>query len=269
MNYERIYNEFIADRRDKEKTLIGYTEKHHILPRSLGGDNAKENLIKLTAQDHYFAHELLARIHGNGMWSALFLMSNSSTCSAKGAKINRINFEKTRIEYSKFQSKRNIGCGNPFYGKTHNKETVKKIIESRIQVIGEDHHEYNHEKVYWQNLETGERIFATQNVFRKIHGFNHKPVSSVFNGKKKSYMGWFCEKHNTKDSALDWGCKGIKHYRSDLNIYVFKHENGITFEGTRQDFYRSEHGVNEPNVRSLVTGRYKTSKGWTLIGIRK
>ena len=64
MNYQRIYDEFIADRRSKESSLTGYTEKRHILPRSLGGDNSKSNLIKLTAQDHYFAHELLAKIYG-------------------------------------------------------------------------------------------------------------------------------------------------------------------------------------------------------------
>lgn len=267
MDYQRIYNEFIADRRKKEKTLTGYTEKHHIIPRSHGGDNSKKNIIKLTAQDHYFAHELLARIHGGGMWSALFLMSSYGTKSAQGVKVSRKQYEIARINFIEHQRMIMTGEGNHFFGKTHDSETIKKIIKNRAQVTGKDHHEYNHEVVYWQHLETGERIYATQNEFRKITGLCHKPVSMVFHGKRKSHKGWFCEKQNTRESAIDWGCKGIKHYKSDLNIYTFQHKDGRTFKGTRQDFYKSEHDVPESGVRAVVKGVNKTVNGWKLVSI--
>lgn len=39
----------------------GYTEKHHILPRSLGGNNDPENLVILPARAHYVAHLILAK----------------------------------------------------------------------------------------------------------------------------------------------------------------------------------------------------------------
>ena len=68
MNYKKIYNDFITDRRAKESTLTGYTEKHHIKPKSLGGDNSKENLIRLTAEDHVHAHLLLAKAYGGKQW---------------------------------------------------------------------------------------------------------------------------------------------------------------------------------------------------------
>lgn len=149
MNYQRIYDEFIKDRRIKELTISGYTEKHHIIPRSHGGDNSKGNLIKLSAQDHYFAHELLAKIHGGGMWSALFIMSKYRSRSARFAKINRSMYEKSKIESAKESSKRMIGKGNHFYGKTHTKEARRKIVENRIQVTGKDHHEYNPKSILW------------------------------------------------------------------------------------------------------------------------
>ncbi len=38
-----------------------YTETHHVIPRSFGGSNDKNNLIKLSARHHYIAHLLLAR----------------------------------------------------------------------------------------------------------------------------------------------------------------------------------------------------------------
>jgi hypothetical protein len=39
-----------------------YIEKHHIIPRSLGGSNSKENLVKLTAREHFVCHLLLTKI---------------------------------------------------------------------------------------------------------------------------------------------------------------------------------------------------------------
>lgn len=74
MNYSKIYQDFIIDRRSKEGALIEsgqYKEKHHIIPRSLGGDNSKENLIFLSAEDHMRAHLLLAKIYGGTMWAAV------------------------------------------------------------------------------------------------------------------------------------------------------------------------------------------------------
>lgn len=202
MDYQRIYNEFIADRRKKEKTLTGYTEKHHIIPRLHGGDNSKKNIIKLTAQDHYFAHELLARIHGGGMWSALFLMSSCGTKSAQGVKVSRKQYEIARINFIEHQRIIMTGEGNHFFGKTHDSETIKKIIENRAQVTGKDHHEYNHEVVYWQHLETGERIYATQNEFRKITGLCHKPVSMVFHGKRKAIRVGFVRSKTQENQRL-------------------------------------------------------------------
>lgn len=40
-----------------------YYEKHHVLPRCLGGTNAKENLVLLTPEEHFVAHLLLAKIY--------------------------------------------------------------------------------------------------------------------------------------------------------------------------------------------------------------
>ena len=59
MNYERIYNQLIEKR--KSSNLDGYVENHHILPRSLGGSDSEDNLVKLTAREHFIAHLLLAK----------------------------------------------------------------------------------------------------------------------------------------------------------------------------------------------------------------
>lgn len=43
----------------KDRAVDGYFEKHHITPKSLGGDNTKDNIVKLTAREHFIAHMLL------------------------------------------------------------------------------------------------------------------------------------------------------------------------------------------------------------------
>lgn len=44
------------------RTLEGYTEKHHIIPRCLGGSNEQINIAVLTAREHYIAHLLLTKM---------------------------------------------------------------------------------------------------------------------------------------------------------------------------------------------------------------
>jgi ribosomal protein S27E len=39
-----------------------YTEKHHIIPRCLGGENTKENIVVLTYKEHYVCHHLLTKM---------------------------------------------------------------------------------------------------------------------------------------------------------------------------------------------------------------
>lgn len=61
MDYKRIYDSLIE--RAKNRTLTSYSEKHHIVPRCMGGTDNQENLVKLTPEEHYLAHQLLVKIH--------------------------------------------------------------------------------------------------------------------------------------------------------------------------------------------------------------
>jgi len=56
MNYQKIYDQIIE--RAKNRKLEGYKEKHHIIPKCLGGPDNKENLVELTAREHFLCHLL-------------------------------------------------------------------------------------------------------------------------------------------------------------------------------------------------------------------
>jgi len=61
MNYEKNYYDYIAYVKtlNRSKDDGNYYERHHIVPRSLGGSNDDDNLVLLTAREHFLAHYLL------------------------------------------------------------------------------------------------------------------------------------------------------------------------------------------------------------------
>lgn len=65
INWEVLYNRFIASRRKLLFEEHQYTEKHHIVPRYLKGSNSEDNLVRLSIRDHTLAHYILWRWYGN------------------------------------------------------------------------------------------------------------------------------------------------------------------------------------------------------------
>jgi hypothetical protein len=62
MNYSIIYQNLIK-RGQQRKSSDVEGERHHIVPRCMGGSDAKVNLVKLPYREHLFAHRLLCRIY--------------------------------------------------------------------------------------------------------------------------------------------------------------------------------------------------------------
>lgn len=76
MNYQKIYNQIIerAKSLDRKKTRTGvYYESHHIIPKCLGGNNDKDNLVLLTAREHFICHRLLCEMYPDNkkIWYAM------------------------------------------------------------------------------------------------------------------------------------------------------------------------------------------------------
>lgn len=115
-------------------TITGYTETHHIIPVSLGGDNSPENLVVLTAREHYIFHLLLWKMSmdrksHNKMTMALHVMVNGSGCEKQDRSYlvpSRI-YESNRKEYAKIISEMMSGENNPMYGKKHTEASLEKM----------------------------------------------------------------------------------------------------------------------------------------------
>lgn len=65
MNYSLIYQDLINRAKTRDLDMNVIYEKHHILPKSLGGSDEPSNLVKLTLREHFIAHRLLVKIHRN------------------------------------------------------------------------------------------------------------------------------------------------------------------------------------------------------------
>ncbi len=61
MNYKKHYDALTE--RALNRTIGDYVEKHHIIPRCMGGSDDIFNLVKLTPEEHYVAHQLLVKIY--------------------------------------------------------------------------------------------------------------------------------------------------------------------------------------------------------------
>lgn len=129
MNYKNIYYKIIENAKKETENghrFVGYYENHHIKPKSLGGNNEKENLVKLTAREHFICHWLLVKMFNKGtnernkMLYAFWIMKSSPNNNGKRY-INSRAYEKLRIEYSvavsKLMSENQKGKNNSQFGK--------------------------------------------------------------------------------------------------------------------------------------------------------
>src|SRR6185312_1295898 len=75
----RLWYDGLIDRAKAREIPQCYTEIHHIVPRSLGGTDTSENLVRLTYREHFIAHWLLTKFHSGlalrKMQRALLAMS--------------------------------------------------------------------------------------------------------------------------------------------------------------------------------------------------
>jgi hypothetical protein len=136
--YSRCYDRLILRAQNRKLDKNTYVEKHHIIPRSFGGDNNNKNLVKLTAKEHYIAHALLWKMkflpeHHSKMSYALRIMifGAGTKKQLRNYKCHSRLYQSVRIEFSQNHSKNMAGENNPFFGKKHSSEVMEKIKKTK------------------------------------------------------------------------------------------------------------------------------------------
>ena len=235
MNYERIYNEFIADRKAKEADLIAsgeYFEKHHIVPKSLSGSDDADNLVALTAADHFMAHLLLAKAHGGTQWNSVALM-----CERKFRK-NAGGWKPKRIHYGLM--KKHLA--------SHKRDTQlydksKRACTNRYDFYSVD----------------GKRFSGTRTQLAKHLDVSSKRIAPLFSATPSSVFGWACKQ--TMGDYTFGQSKGADHPQADKALYTLKNESGQVFVGNRYEFVLLTGGKYH-SVARFLRGERKSFMGW-------
>lgn len=110
--YSNLY--FLITSNAKQRSVDGYTESHHIIPQSMGGSNDKENLVELTAREHFICHWLLIKMtegeeRGKMIYALQGMKAENKFQQRYHSKITARVYEKYRIEHAENHSKKMKG----------------------------------------------------------------------------------------------------------------------------------------------------------------
>jgi hypothetical protein len=128
--YTKCYFNIIT--RAKSRTLSEdvYTEKHHIIPKSLDGSNNKSNLAILTAREHFICHLLLPKmvtgVYKRNMTFALWSMLTRDHSKNKSRyKLNSHQYQKLKEQFA-------LAMSELHKGKIVSAKTKSKMRKARL-----------------------------------------------------------------------------------------------------------------------------------------
>lgn len=124
MDYGQIYYDLIERALRRTLTQDIYIEKHHIWPKCLGGLDEKGNLVKLTAEEHFLAHQLLVKMFPNN--KGLVFACHAMCMDKNGNRVNNKMYGWLKRKCSE-ASKTRIG---PNTGNKHSEVTRLKMSNS-------------------------------------------------------------------------------------------------------------------------------------------
>ena len=209
MNYAAHYCALITKRLQNPITKDDcYVERHHIIPRSEGGKDEPDNLVNLTAREHYVAHHLLAHIYDDQkMWCALNMMSHS--CNSQlhiPSSVYQLLKEKLSEKYKgrvfTEEWRRKISLAKKGKtGQTLSEETKRKISESLKGKTSPRKGEHISEETKRKISEAGKGRKVSEETRRKISEANKGRKHTEETKRRLS------ESHKGKPN----GWKGKKH----------------------------------------------------------
>lgn len=198
MDFQNIYNKIC--KRGQERVLNSYTEKHHIIPKCMGGDNNKSNITHLTPKEHFLCHQLLCEIYPDNhkLLYALWLMSiGKQKYKESNYKMSSRTYEKLRLKFiakTIGTKKPNSGprkvtwgdkIGNSLKGKPKPKGFGEKITKARtgIRVNNKPVIQYDKKGYYIKEWES-------QSDAGKVLDIHYGSISSCCLGKTKTAGGY-------------------------------------------------------------------------------
>lgn len=261
MNYKKIYKDLIDNRlqnpipkirvRSKQELCDGfYTETHHIIPKCINGTNDKNNLVELTAREHFIAHKLLFKACIGTSFEIPLANAYWEMCYCHKDKAYKINKSSRQFAREKKQML----------------EALSKSQKGRIKINNGKHTKCIKPDDLQQYLSNGYVIGTLQIPWNK--GRHDLPPS------------WISGKHHTLETRVKISvkCKDIKMPNSmkqktrnrmlgnkqccgrKRHDYELKH-----FSESMQNRIRINNGINNKFVKKTDLQQY-LNNGWKIGG---
>lgn len=123
--YTHWYYNIVNNAKARIQDSREYTEKHHIIPKSLNGNDAIENLVSLTAREHFICHWLLTKmVDYERKRSMIFAMRMLKATSKKH---NRYTSPITARVYESIKQTHALYMSELLRGRSVSVETRKKM----------------------------------------------------------------------------------------------------------------------------------------------
>ena len=203
--YSKLYYKITSNA--KQRITDGYTELHHIIPQSMGGSNNKENLVELTAREHFICHWLLIKMTEGKDRSKMLYALNGIKAENKyqqryHTKITARVYEKYRIEHAKNHSE--TMKGKPAWNKGRKLEGIEL----------EEHRERTRNRT----VDLDKRAMGQQKRIAKVTGRKDSDEAKLkkslaLKGKPKGPMS---EEEKLKRSVTQKGVEKVKTHGANV-----------------------------------------------------
>lgn len=248
MNYKKIYDQIVERAKLRglnKKKLEGYHEKHHIIPKCLGGTNDNDNLVLLTGREHCICHYLLWKSNKTNI--NLMYSFNAMTFKSKNTK-GRNLIRLTSKQYELLRKQHNEDVRERMKGRFVSEETKMKIKEARSRQIITDETKQKISVAHKQIVHTEE---WNKKVGESLKGYKHsenhinknraahigKKYSAETNAKKGSKGSTNPSARKCKINNMEFGClKDAVKYANEIllipkkRVYkMFNDVNEINF----------------------------------------
>ena len=251
MNYLKVYCNLIRKAEDRTPPE-GYTEKHHIFPKSIYGNNNR--VVIFTAREHYIAHALLEKVciqrYGLKDKRTIKMIYAHSGMKGNNGYINSTLYEGARKRRSDNMK------GKPLYIPTE-----KHKEEIRQRRLGTKASEETKRKM--SESHRGKKCPPRSEEWKKRVGERMKK----YVGEKNPFYG---KKHTeeTKRKISD-SKKGKKYDKKIIKkskyLCKVKNSKGEVFSTTNLKNFCRENNLNPSCMYRIISGKQIQHKGWEIV----
>lgn len=220
MNYYRLHNLIIVRALNRNKPLE-YCELHHIKPKSMDGTDNRNNLVYLTAREHFIIHWLLSKIYKNGKMINAFYYMTRPVGNGK-TRYTSHSFKYAKEIRAKWISKNRSGSNHHFYGITGKDNPhygMKRSEQARLNISKAAKLKFKNGFITGKerkvkNLTTGE-IFLSINAAQRKYKYGNVGYAVRNGGTARGHRYAYVDDNNneiiTKSSLKGYACGSRTH----------------------------------------------------------